>query len=53
MSHLFPLALQEFLRPRSSHLFLLVCGSKPLTEEGYQFMSKWASLFVLIAYGSK
>ncbi|THU81545.1 hypothetical protein K435DRAFT_873239 [Dendrothele bispora CBS 962.96] len=43
MRHLFPSTVRQWLTERSSHLFLLVCGAKPLTQEGYQFMTELVS----------
>ncbi|THU83373.1 hypothetical protein K435DRAFT_871356 [Dendrothele bispora CBS 962.96] len=39
IDYLFPTTVRQWLVERSSHLFLLVCGSKPLTQDGYQFMT--------------
>ncbi|THU84718.1 hypothetical protein K435DRAFT_806482 [Dendrothele bispora CBS 962.96] len=39
MDALFPATIQDWLLERTVHLFMLVCGTKPLTKEGYAYMT--------------
>ncbi|THU77210.1 hypothetical protein K435DRAFT_878136 [Dendrothele bispora CBS 962.96] len=43
MGHLFPHSVQQWLVEHRSYLFLLVCGAKPLTKDGYHFMTDLAT----------
>ncbi|KAK7461398.1 hypothetical protein VKT23_008576 [Stygiomarasmius scandens] len=38
MKELFPPTIQEWLIRKENYLFMLVCGSKPLTQPGYNYL---------------
>jgi len=52
MDALFSTETQAWLRLKETYLFMLICGAKPLTEEGYSYLQSLVTRYVFLCFSA-